>query len=54
MRRGSVKMRRQHIDERLGAVVAPSLGDSVHQSAIRCPHSNTDTAHLDMFIGKSQ
>ena len=49
-----VEMRCQHVDERLGAVVAPGLGNCVHQPAVRCPHADADAAHLDMFVGKRQ
>ena len=54
MRRGAVEMRCQHIDQRLGAIVASGLGDGVHQPAIRRPHPDADAAHLDIFVGKGQ
>ena len=54
MRRRAIKMRRQHVDQGFGAVIPTGLGNRVHQPTVRGPHPDTDAAHLDMFVGKSQ
>ena len=54
MRSCAIKMRRQHIDQRLRAIISAGLGNRIHQPAIRRAHPDADATHLNMFVGKSQ